>query len=132
MNIILVKYIILMVLCRNENLLFQVRQPQLSKRKAFKLKQLKRADGDQISILKWQLETQLIHQMHFVEPLEIKQSNAKKPEKWYVEKSLKNKAMKKRAFLKRMLSSPLSSVLLNLRLYSSIVSYILLRPNWQD
>uniref|UniRef100_A0A8B9NM09 RING-type E3 ubiquitin transferase n=1 Tax=Accipiter nisus TaxID=211598 RepID=A0A8B9NM09_9AVES len=39
--------------------------------------QLKRADGDQISILKWQLETQLIHQMHFVEPLEIKQSNAK-------------------------------------------------------
>lgn len=95
-----------MVLCRNENLLFQVRQPQLSKRKAFKLKQLKRADGDQISILKWQLETQLIHQMHFMEPLEIKQSNAKKPEKWYVEKSLKNKAMKKRAFLKRMLSSP--------------------------
>ncbi|KAM9610438.1 E3 ubiquitin-protein ligase MARCHF8 isoform 1-T1 [Morphnus guianensis] len=55
----------------------QVRQPQLSKRKAFKLKQLKRGDGDQISILKWQLETQVIHQMHFVEPLEIKQSNAK-------------------------------------------------------
>ncbi|XP_052654460.1 E3 ubiquitin-protein ligase MARCHF8 isoform X1 [Harpia harpyja] len=55
----------------------QVRQPQLSKRKAFKLKQLKRGDGDQISVLKWQLETQVIHQMHFVEPLEIKQSNAK-------------------------------------------------------
>ncbi|XP_040983108.1 E3 ubiquitin-protein ligase MARCHF8 isoform X3 [Aquila chrysaetos chrysaetos] len=55
----------------------QVRQPQLSKRKAFKLKQLKRGDGDQISILKWQLETQVIHQMHFVEPLERKQSNAK-------------------------------------------------------
>lgn len=35
-----------------------------------------------------------------------KAKQCKKTEKWYVEKSLKNKAMKKRAFLKRMLSSP--------------------------
>lgn len=52
---ILVKCTRLMVLYRNKNLRFQVRQPLVIKRKIciiFKLGRLKKEDGGQVSILK--------------------------------------------------------------------------------
>lgn len=53
-----------------------------------------------MSILKWQLEMQVMHdRKHFVESLKAKQCKTQKS-------GTLNKAMEKRAFLKRMLFSP--------------------------
>lgn len=55
-----------------------------------------------------------------------------KPEKWYVEKKSGEQSHKGKGLFEENALLTLSSVSLNLRVYSSIVSHILLRPNWQD